>query len=122
MSSKYALCSKIEGKIVYLRRYSTDKYNSSSLETLKWVFEFGEIGDDTLLATKDEWASWLTPVRFNEITEFMTEYTFSNFRIAFVKVEKKYETSICSPFYLNSTQDELGNTTFKSTINWDSFC
>lgn len=126
MPNEYALCTKIEGEILYLNRFHTNKYNTSTLELGLNVYEFGKLGDTTLLASKEDWASWLTPNRFEEITEFMTEYDFSNFRLAFSKVEKvvtvKYETSICVPFYLNGTIDDSGNQKFKASVNWDSFC
>jgi hypothetical protein len=124
MSSQYAICTKIGTEILYLNRYITDKYNSSTLELPLQVYEFGPLCESTLLADKENWAAWLTPNRFEEITQFMTEYDFTNFRLAFSKIEKKvtYETDICSPFYLNAIDDAAGNTTFKATVNWDSFC
>jgi hypothetical protein len=126
MSAQYAICTKIGNEILYLNRYITDKYNSSTLELPLQVYEFGQLGESTLLADKENWAAWLTPNRFEEITQFMTEYDFTNFRMAFTKIEKnvevKYEKNICSPFYLNAADDASGHTTFKATVNWDSFC
>lgn len=126
MSTQYAICTKIGTEILYLNRYITTKYNSSTLELPLQVYEFGPLGETTLLADKENWAAWLTPNRFEEITQFMTEYDFTNFRLAFSKIVKtvtvSYEKDICVPFYLNAIDDAAGNTIFKATVNWDSFC
>lgn len=123
----YALCTKIDGVILYLRRFSTTKYNSSSLETPMFVYEFAPPGDDTLQATREDWAYFLKDgSAFEEITKFMTMYDFTNFRLAFAKLEKEvvttYKTSICNGFVLNAVDNPQGYTTYNASINWDSFC
>lgn len=120
----YAICTKIDGVLKYLNRYQTSKYNSSALETPMDVYEFGELGDSTLLANSEDWQYFLSHY-LNDITKFMTEIEFSNFRAAFVKVKRvvSYETMICNPFFINETPQENGDSVFSvDGVKWDSFC
>lgn len=120
----YAMCAKVDGTLKYLNRYETKKYNTSSLEPAMNVYEFGELGDDTLIAVPDDWKYFIANY-MHEITKFMTEIEFKNFRAAFVKVTRKvtYDTLICNPFHINEITLENGDSRFSiDGVQWDSFC
>jgi len=122
--TQYALCAKVDGKIVYLNRKITIEYNSSTLQTPLAIYEFGELGDSTLKTDKDNWKLFLDSKAFKEITSFMPDIDFTHFRIAFCRVEevKTYTTQICVPFVLKGTLGEEGYSRFDADINWDNFC
>jgi hypothetical protein len=120
----YAICAKVDGELKYLNRFETDKYNNSALEPKMQVYEFGELCDHTLLADSEDWQYFVNHY-LPEITKFMTEIEFKNFRAAFVKVRRivSYDTMICNPFYINEVPDENGNSKFSvDGVRWDSFC
>ena len=120
----YAICAKIDGQLKYLNRYQTTKYNSSSLETPMDVYQFGELGDYTLMSDPEDWQHFLMD-HIGEITEFMTEIEFTNFRAAFTKVKKviTYDTMICNPFFINEKINDNGDSFFSiDGVKWDSFC
>ena len=122
--SKYGLMAKVSGEMVYLNRKYTSEYNTSKMETPQTLYYFGVLGDDTLLAEKEEWNLFLSSKRFREISECFPEIDFTAFRMAFVRVEIEYETQICSPFVLQGVLscDGTSYSNFNAEINWDSFC
>lgn len=124
MSSQYALCAKVDGKLAYLNRIVTVEYNTSRLQLPMTIYQFGELGEDTLIADKDNWKLFLDNKMFKEITSFMPDIDFTSFRIAFCRVEevKSYTTQICVPFHLNGILGEEGYSSFEADINWDNFC
>lgn len=107
MSTKYAMCVKIDGQMKYLMRYSTTECNDSSLSLPMWIYDFSEIGENTMIATADDWMSYIRSGGLNEIFEgFPIQIELNNFRAVFAKVEvvTKYEVQLCNPFYINETK------------------
>lgn len=125
MRDQYAICAKVDGIVKYLNRFPTKEYNNSSLESAINVYEFGDLGDNTLMAYAEDWKNFLSPKRFKEIAEYMVGFNFTNFRMAFVKVAKieRYETAICNPFILNGVESPDGELEFTTYgLNLDCFC
>lgn len=120
----YAICAKVDGTLKYLNRVKTSEYNSSSLESPMDVYLFGDLGDNTLMAEAEDWKYFLSHY-MPDITKFMTEIEFKNFKAAFVKIKKivTYDTVICNPFFINEVSSENGESKFSvDGVRWGSFC
>lgn len=127
--AKYALVTKIDNKKVFLYRYPTTKYNSSTLETEMYVYAFGDLCDNTLLADANNWKLFMDAAFFKTLAEFNPEIDFSELKMAFARVEKEvkveYTDTICLPFIIMGNVDEATGkyVNFENKgLDWDNFC
>jgi hypothetical protein len=113
MSAKYAICVKLDGEMKYLMRYSTVECNDSSLSLPIWIYDFAEMGENTMIAAADDWMAYFKSGGLNEIFAGLPiAVELNNFRAVFARVEvvTKYETQLCNPFYINEVRLPDGST------------
>lgn len=117
----YALCTKINGHIVYLNRYMDDKNNSSKLDPVYSNYYFDPIiGDDTLISNAEDWKNFLSNEAWDNILSYTLRDSEWPLRFCFASVERIVNATICNGFSLNA----LSESPFKveADIKWDSFC